>query len=92
MKIYKEIEEILNLEIKLKQQFKKLSKKIDVRGIDFSTAQLVELTDNQIKKYKDDLNNDFLVEQYNPYEDYYYGWLYFATKEKNKFIKVAFEC
>lgn len=92
MKIHKEIAKILDLQNKITEQVKQLNEKIDVSGIDFSTAQLVELTDEQIKMYKDDLNNNYLVHQHNPYNDWYYGWLYFATKEKNKFIKVAFEC
>lgn len=92
MKIHNEILEILNLYQKIGILVNKLSEKIDLFGIDFGTAKLVELSDKQIKSYKDDLNNDYLVEQHSDFEDCYYGHLYFATKEKNRFIKVYFEC
>lgn len=98
MKIYKEVEQIMQHYNEIKDLIVKLSKKIDVAvgldlSFDFSSANLIELTDNQIKSYKDYLNNSFLVESHTGYSgDDYYGYVYFATKEKNKFIKVYFEC
>lgn len=98
MKIYKEVEQIMQHCNEIEYLIDRLSKKIyDVvssdLSFDFSSANLVELTDDQIKSYRDDLNNSFLVEQHTDYSGYdYYGYVYFATKEKNKFIKVYFEC
>lgn len=98
MKIYKEVEQIMRHYDEIEYLIDRLSKKIDVAvGLDlsfhFEKANLVELTDDQIKSYRDDLNNSFLVEQHTGYSgDDYYGYVYFATKEKNKFIKVYFEC
>lgn len=98
MKIYKEVEQIMRHYDEIEYLIDRLSKKIDVAvgldlSFDFSNANLVELTDDQIKSYRDDLNDCYLVEQHTSYcaEDYY-GYVYFATKEKNKFIKVYFEC
>lgn len=98
MKIYKEVEQIMQRYNEIEELIDKLSKKIydavsSDLSFDFSNINLVELTDDQIKSYRDDLNNSFLVEQHTGYcaEDYY-GFVYFATKEKNKFIKVYFEC
>ncbi len=98
MKIYKEVEQIMQHYNEIKELIAKLSKKIyDVvssdLSFDFSEADLVELSEEQIKSYRDDLNNSFLVEQHTDYSGCdYYGYVYFATKEKNKFIKVYFEC
>lgn len=98
MKIYKEVEQIMQHYNEIEELIDKLSKKIydavsSDLSFDFSNANLVELTDDQIKSYRDDLNNSFLVEQHTDYSGCdYYGYVYFATKEKNKFIKVYFEC
>ncbi len=98
MKIYKEAEQIMRHYDEIEYLIDRLSKKIDVAvgldlSFDFEKADLVELTDDQIKSYRDDLNNGFLVEQHTDYSGCgYYGYVYFATKEKNKFIKVYFEC
>ena len=99
MKIYKEVEQIMRhydeIEVLIDNR---LSKKIDVAvgldlSFDFEKADLVELTDEQIKRYKDDFNDCYLVEQHTDYSSGgYYGYVYFATKVKNKFIKVYFEC
>lgn len=98
MKIYKEVEQIMQHYNEIKELIAKLSKKIDVAvgldlSFDFSNANLIELTNEQIKRYKDYFNDCYLVEQHTDYSGYdYYGYVYFATKEKNKFIKVYFEC
>lgn len=98
MKIYKEVEQIMRHYDEIEYLIDRLSKKIDVAvGLDlsfnFEKADLVELTNDQIKSYRDYLNNSFLVEQHTDYSGGdYYGYVYFATKEKNKFIKVYFEC
>lgn len=98
MKIYKEVEQIMRHYDEIKELIAKLSKKIDIPvgldlSFDFKKADLVELTNDQIKSYRDYLNNSFLVEQHTDYSGCdYYGYVYFATKEKNKFIKVYFEC
>ena len=45
------------------------------------------------RKQKAYFNDCYLVEQHTDYSGCdYYGYVYFATKEKNKFIKVYFEC
>ncbi len=90
MKIHKEIKQIMQQYKIIDDLILKLSKKINTEGLYFSNAELVELTDDQIKRYKDDFNNDYLVEQHTGYYGDYYGYVYFATKEKNKFIKVYF--
>lgn len=98
MKIYKEVEQIMRHYDEIEYLIDRLTKKIDVPvgldlSFDFKKADLVELTNDQIKSYRDYLNNSFLVEQHTGYSGYdYYGYVYFATKEKNKFIKVYFEC
>ena len=98
MKIYKEVEQIMRHYDEIEYLIDRLSKKIDVAvGLDlsfhFEKADLVELTNDQIKSYSDYLNNSFLVEQHMDYSGCdYYGYVYFATKEKNKFIKIYFEC
>ena len=98
MKIYKEVEQIMRHYDEIEVLIDRLSKKIDVAvgldlSFDFEKADLVELTDDQIKRYKDDFNDCYLVESHTGYSgDDYYGYVYFATKEKNKFIKVYFEC
>ena len=58
MKIYKEVEQIMQHYNEIKELIAKLSKKIDVAvgldlSFDFSNANLVELTNEQIKRYKD---------------------------------------
>lgn len=97
MKIYKEVEQIMRHYDEIEYLIDRLSKKIDVAvGLDsfhFEKADLVELTNDQIKSYRDYLNNSFLIEQHTDYSGCgYYGYVYFATTEKNKFIKVYFEC
>lgn len=98
MKIYKEVEQIMRHYDEIEDLIDRLSKKIydavsSDLSFDFEKADLVELTDDQIKSYRDNLNNSFLVEQHTDYSGCdYYGYVYFATKEKNKFIKVYFEC
>lgn len=64
MKIYKEVEQIMRHYDEIKDLIDKLSKKIydavsSDLSFDFSNANLVELTDDQIKSYRDDLNNSF---------------------------------
>lgn len=98
MKIYKEVEQIMRHYDEIEDLIDRLSKKIDVAvgldlSFDFEKADLVELTDDQIKRYKDYFNDCYLVESHTGYSgDDYYGYVYFATKEKNKFIKIYFEC
>lgn len=96
MIIYPELERIVEINEERNSLIFKLSTITDIEGLDFDRAELVKLSDKQIKRFIDTNNfvdGEYLVEQHTGFcEDYYYGFMWFKAKEKNMFIKIPFEC
>ena len=93
MNIYKEAKEIAKHNEKIKYLADKLEEKIDAEGIDWSTAQFVNLSKADIEGFDPvtSVTEDYLVDQSTGYcEDDYYGWLYFKTDVPGQYVRVYF--
>ena len=96
MNRYTEISEIAEYVAKIKELSNKLAESFDTEGIDWFTAELVDLSDDQLKHFKDPKANgetdDYFVEQWRGYcEDDFYGNLFFETDIEGRYVKVFFE-
>lgn len=83
------IKKILKLNNKLKQETYNLVKKLGIVGIDLSTAQEIEFVDDSYKEYFTLIDGILIDKHHNSFSTF--GWLYFPTRKKKKFIKVYFE-
>lgn len=101
MNVYSEIKEIAELNARIEELTKKVNEKIDADGIDFTTAVLIKgciekdghLYKESGRKLDHDglVDDDYYCDQNQGYiEDYFYGHLYFATDEKDTFVRVYF--
>lgn len=94
MNVYKEIKEIAKYVSKIKLLAESLSNQIDTEGIDWNSAQIVTLDEEDIEHFKNTRGetDDYFVDQWTGYcEDDFYGNLYFKTNVKGQYVKVHFE-
>lgn len=94
MNTYKEIKEIAKCLAKINHLAEKLSKKIDVEGVDWSSATFVSISKEDIDNFDPvtSVTEDYLVAQSTGYcEDDYYGYLFFKTDVPGQFVRVYYE-
>lgn len=93
MNIHKEVKEIAKRNTQIKRLVDKLAETIDVEGLEWSSAQFVSLTKEDIKCFDPvtSVTEDYLTDQRKGYcEDDYYGWLYFKTDVPGQYVRVYF--
>lgn len=94
MNKYREVKEIAKCVGKLKRLAEQLADKIDAEGIDWSSAEFVTLTKEDREHFEktNGVTEDYYVDQTQGYvEDYFYGYLYFATDVPGQYVKVWFD-
>lgn len=104
MKIYPEIKKIAGDNTARHRLVEILEEKLDLDGLDFAHAYLVDgCSERKGKLYKDGkrLDNGCPAGRYDDYyceqhcgfcEDDYYGTVYFKTNVPGQFVAVPFEC
>ena len=100
MNIYPELKKIAGANAKIIRLIEQLGQKIDVEGLDFSSAYLIEgCTERKGHLYQDGgrldnyglTDDNYYCSQYTGYcEDDYYGTLYFKTNVPGQFVAVPF--
>ncbi len=101
MNIYPEFKKIAGLNRKIKDLQEKVSQRIDVEGLDFHAACLVDgCTEKKGHLYRSGnrldnsglVDNDYYCRQYTGYcEDDFYGTIYFKTDVPGQFVAVPFQ-
>ena len=104
MKIYPEIKKIAGGNDARSRYVEKLKEKMDIQGLYWETAYLIDgCRERGGKLYKDGnrLDNGCPAGKYDDYycfqytgccEDYYHGTCYFKTNVPGQFVAVPFEC
>lgn len=92
MNVYKEIKEIAKAMAKVKHLAEKISEKIDTDGINWASAEFVNLDKEDIKSFgSKGTTEDYFVDQWVGYcEDDYHGFLYFKTDVPSQYVRVSF--
>lgn len=93
MNEYKEIKKIAKAMAKVKYLVEKISEKIDAEGIDWTSAEFVNLSKKNIEHFGiEGTTEDYYVEQWAGYlEDDFHGYLYFKTDVPAQYVKVRFD-
>lgn len=93
MKIFKEVKEIAKAMSKVRNLGLKMADYIDPQGIDWTSAEFVNLSKEDLEHFQDNEKTDeYLVVQWTGYcEDDFHGYLYFKTDVPSQYVRVRFD-
>lgn len=93
MNIFKEVKEIAKKNAQIKFLIDKLSNETDTEDVDWTTAEFVSLSKEDINRFKlsnSETEDCFVYQRTGYVEDNFYGWLYFKTDVPGQYVRVYF--